>query len=287
MTVMTLTAEVAAQRERVATSVTAVRRLGDEVEIVDLAHEIGPTGISECLEHAARAGRLVCAQAARYLERPWPALPVLATVLRDHDRQVASRAAESMVVVLSQMHSGDLGEQEALPSEIEGLLEGLRGTAASRELSPDIRAQVVLASGYLAQLTGAGLEISRRALSDPEVSVRRAALSALVTSTDPEDIRAMSSAAVEDEDLVVSTLAAAGVCETTLSSGRGLPSEVEARIQTLLEDEAVSASIAGPLLTCLLRASGDRAEELQGLAAEHPNESTRELWRTLTSGGER
>lgn len=283
---MAVTTEAGAQRDRVATSVTTARRSGDEVDIVALGEQIGPAGVAECLEHAARAGRLVCAQAARYIEQPWAVLPVLAAVLRDHDRQVASRAAESMVAVLSQMHPGDLGEQEALPSEVESLLEGLRGMATARELSRDIRAQIVVISGYLAILTGAGLAVARQALTDSEVAVRRAALSALVTSSDADDIAAMSRAAVEDQDLVVSTLAAAGVCEATLSSGRGLPSEVEARIRGLLEDESLNAGIAGPLLTCLLRASGERAEELQGLAARHPNESTRELWTSLTGGGE-
>ncbi len=272
---------VLAQRADVARGVAEARNLGDEAALVHLAERIGSEGVSECLEHAQRAGRLLCAQAARYLERPWPALPVLATVLQDHDRQVSSRAAESMVAVLDRLQSGDIGAQEPLPEEVEELPAGLRGLAGNERLSVDVRAQVVLISGSIARLVGAGLAVTRAALDDTEVAVRRVAVSVLTGSGEAADVAALADAARSDSDLIVVAMATAAVCESTLRVGRPVPDGIEERMRQFLDDRRARPSLARPLLSCLVRAPERTTVALRALASQHPNEATRAVWTEL------
>jgi hypothetical protein len=276
-----------AQRELVERSLSEVRNFGHEDAIVHLAEEIGAQGIEECLRHASRAGRLICAQSARYLEHPWGVLYILATVLQDHDRQVASRAAESMVIVLSQLEPDDLSGQEALPSEAEELLQGLRGVTNSELLSPDIVAQVVIAASLLAQLVGAEQQVAREALRHEEVAVRRAAATSLTGSSESVDIQALSETAARDQDTFTAAAAAAAVCEATATQGQQIPEPVVARARSLLGDRNMRPATIGPLLACLARATTPQVGGLRELAARHPNEGSRARWQELTSNAGR
>lgn len=279
--------DAGAQRELVGQAVSEARRLGNEDALIHLAEQIGAVGMDQCLRHASRAGRLICAQSARYLEHPWPVLQVLATVLQDHDRQVASRAAESMVYILSNLDPGDLGTAEPLPTETEELLQGLRGLAGNGNLSPDIVAQVVTAVAALARVVGAGREVAREALQHAEVAVRRAGAAALAGSDEQEDIDALVALVDRETDQLTLALSVAGACEATAGRGAELPEVVMARARTLLEDEHVRPSTAGPLLACLARASTPQVAPLRDLAARHPNAGTRSAWTALVANEER
>lgn len=276
-------ADARAQAQVVARGVAEARRLGDEAALVHLAEEIGPAGLADCLAHAGRSGRQLCAQSARYLGFGWPALPALAAVLRDHDRQLASRAAESMLAILAATEPGDLGPQEALPEEGERLLAELARAGADERLSPDVRAQAVAASGAVSRLLGAALELPRRALADPEPALRRAAARALLGSAAADDVAALAAAAA-DADRVVAATAVAGVCEATLGApdAAPLPAPVEAEARALLGDPGARPSLLMPLLACLSRARSPRAAPLRELAARHPNDGVREAWAALT-----
>lgn len=272
-----------AQPELVARGVTEARRTGDEAALIHLADEIGSRGVAECLERAGRSGRLVCAEAARYVGQWWLTLTVLAVVLDDHDRQVASRAAESMAVVLMAVQPGDLGNQEPILDEAEALLARLSRVAMDRRISLEIRAQVVAIYGSFARLVGAGLELPRETINDPEMAVRRAAVGALIGSAEPDDIDALVSVSSRERDPLIASLAAAGVCEVTLGAGAALPSGVEEKVRTLLEDGRSRPSQIRPLLACLARSRHQQAVQLQALAARHPNEASRAAWVELTS----
>ncbi len=284
--VTTTGSSAAAQRHLVEQAVAEARRSGHEDTIVHLAEEIGAAGVAQCLVHANRAGKLICAQSARYLERPWPVLPVLATVLQDHDRQIASRAAESMVAILSGLAPGDLGRQEPLPEEAEALLQGLRGVANNPNLSPDILAQVVTAAAALARVVGAGHEIAREALGHDEVAVRRAAAAALTGSVEDEDLEALVRVTTSDRDRITSSLAAAAVCEATAGHGGQMPAPVMEYAREILADSAARPSVAAPLLACLARSNARGIAPLRELAARHPNEHTRAAWEAMVSNQE-
>jgi hypothetical protein len=283
----TLGRDAGAQRELVARAVSEARRLGNEDALVHLAEEIGAAGIDQCLGHASRAGRLICAQSARYLEHPWPVLAVLATVLRDHDRQVASRAAESMVIILSSLDPGDLGPEEPDPSATEELLQGLRGLAGDRDLSSDIVAQVVTAASALARAAGAGRDVARDALGHPEVAVRRAGVAALAGSDETEDVAALAALVERESDQLTRALAVAETCEATAARGREMPEAVVEQASVLLDDRRVRPSTVGPLLACLARASTPQVRPLREQAARHPNAGARAAWAALVSDGER
>jgi hypothetical protein len=274
------------QEAEVSRLVAQALRSGDEITVAHLGDEIGPQGIAECLQHASRSGQLLCVQAARHLSQPWPVLAVLAAALRSHNRELASRVAESMVAILADLQAGDLGPQEALPGEVESLLRALGRAASGEHISPDVRAQAVQAAGALARVAGAGLAVPRAALDDEHRAVRRAAVAALVGSSDPEDIAALGEATGDREDLLLSALAAAGVCEVTAGEGRVLPARVEERLRALLQDERARPSLIAPVLACLARAPGERVSGLRELAERHPNEATREAWRAMISGQE-
>lgn len=271
-----------AQPELVARGVTEARRSGDEMALIHLADEIGPMGVAECLEHASRSGRLVCAEAARYNEQWWSTLTVLATVLDDHDRQIASRAAESMAVLLLTVQTGDLGYQEPILDEAEALLTRLRDIAMDRRISLDVRAQVVAISGSFARIVGAGLEVPRETIGDPEMAVRRAAVGALMGSEERDDIEALLTLSSTERDPSIAALAIAGLCEVTLGAGAPLPDSIEDKVRTILEDEDSRPSQIRPLLACLARSGHQQATELQELAARHPNEASRAVWVELT-----
>jgi len=272
-----------AQPELVARAIAEARQTGDEVALVHLADEIGPAGVAECLEHAGRSGRILCAQAARYVDESWAVLPVLVSALDDHDRQVASCAAESATVLLLSMQPEVLGPQEPLPEEAEELLDRLRRLAGDSRFSLDIRAQVVVITGTLARLVGSSTEVPRRALEDSEVVVRRAAVGVLVGRTEPEDVSALVEAVLHDRDLLVVAQAAAGVCEATLGAGAALPEPVAERIGALLRDRRTRPSQLQPLLACLARSDHGQAVALQRLAAQHPSEAVRAVWSELTA----
>lgn len=274
------------QPELVARGVTEARYTGDESSLVHLADEIGSSGVAECLENAGRSGRMVCAEAARYVSHWWPTLLVLAQVLDDHDRQVASRAAESMVVILHSVQSGDLGPQEPVPEEAEAMLERLRSVSGNRRISLEIRVLVVATSGFFARLVGAGLEVPRGAVSDPEVAVRRAAVRALMGSSEADDVSALVEATAHDGDLLVASQAATGVCEVTLIAGSSLPEPVEERIRALLADSRARPSQITPLLACIARSEHPQADQFKELAARHPNEASRQVWVELNREGE-
>lgn len=271
----------AAQRELVERALAETRSYGHEDAIVHLAEEIGPVGVEVCLRHANRAGRLICAQSARYLEDTWAALPVLASVLQDHDRQLASRAAESMVYLLSRMDPGDLGPQEVILDEVAELLRGLRAVAGNEHLSPDIVVQVVIAASMLARLVGAGQQVAREALEHDEVAVRRAGASRLATSGEPDDVRLLVEVAGDEDDAFTAAIAAAGVCEATAGRGRPIPDQAAGRIRSLLRDRDMRPAVIGPLLACLARASTPQARELGELAGQHPNAGSRAFWEDL------
>jgi hypothetical protein len=211
-------------------------------------------------------------------------LPILATVLRGHDRELASRAAESMVRVLDGLEASDLGAQEILPTEVESLLRGLGGIASDGQLSADVRAQAVEAAGALARITGASLAVPRAALEDEDTALRRAAVASLSGSAEPEDLSALTAAVEEGRDVTLVSHAAAAVCEATAGVGRPLPAPIEDRIRRLLRDQNARPSVVGPVLACLARAPGDGVAELRRLARAHPNEATRAAWQALASG---
>jgi len=195
-----------------------------------------------------------------------------------------------MVIILENIMRRDLGFHELSPDEIEALLATLREPASVDNLSLDIRAQIVAIYGALARLVGASLDVSRDALDDEEVAVRRVAVGTLIGSEEPDDVAAMVEAVGQDEDLLVVTQAGAGICEVTLGAGRPLPAPVEERLRALLTDPRARPSHMRPLLVCLARLGPDieRAAELRALAARHPNEATRAVWQELNgeTGGE-
>jgi len=257
---------------------------GDGAAVAHLGDELGPEGLAVCIESGSRSERLLCAQAARHLFRPWEVLPALATVLRSHDRHLAACAAESMVAILSDLESGDLGAQEALPAEVESLLRGLERVVSNHSISPDVRALSLQAAGAVARIAGAGLAVPRAAIDDEEPAVRRAAIAALVGSDEPEDLSALSSVVQQGSDLFATALAAGGICEVTAGRGRPLPAPTEERIRALLQDERARPSIVSPVLACVARASGDQVAELRAMAGRHPNEATRAAYRALVEG---
>jgi hypothetical protein len=273
-----------AQAEVVARGVAEARRLGDEGALVHLAEEAGPAGLADCLARAGRSGRQLCAQAARYLELGWPALPALAGVLRDHDRQLASRAAESMMVILAATEPGDLGPQEALPEDAEALLAELRQAGTDARLSPDVRAQAVAISGAVARLAGSALDLPRDTLADPEIAVRRAAAGALLGSVEAADVAALAEAAARDADRLVAATAVAGVCEASLGAPEAspMPAPVDAEARELLGERGARPSLIAPLLACLARSTHPQAAPLRALAEQHPNPDVRAAWAALT-----
>lgn len=275
--------DAVAQRHLVERAVSEARRTGSEDAVVHLAEEIGAAGVGQCLVHANRAGKLLCAQSARYLEQPWPVLPVLASVLQNHDRQIASRAAESMVEILSRLAPGDLGEQEPLPEEAEELLQGLRGVANNDSLSLDILVQVVTAAAALARVVGAGQEIAREALGHAEVSVRRAAVAGLAGSIEDEDLEALVRVITADGDRLTRAFATAAVCEATAGHGGQLPAPVLEHARELLTDARAGPGVVAPLLSCLARAPSASIAPLRELATRHPNEHSQAAWGTLIS----
>ena len=279
-----LPAAAAAEPSELARLTAQALSRGDEATVAHLGSTLGAEGLADCLESGRRAEQILCAEGARYLERPLAALPVLAAALRSHDRHVASTAAESMTVILSDVEAGDLGAQEVLPETVEDLLRVLGREAADEALSTDVRAMAVAAAGSLARVAGAGLAVSRAASRAPEAAVRRAAVAALFGSAEADDIAALGAVTEHETDPAIAALAAAGVCEVTARRGRALPAPVEARIRALLGDARARPSVALPLLTCLARSPATENAELRGLAARHPNEATRDAWRALIAG---
>jgi len=254
-----------------------------EVDLVHYGQGLGPEGLSSCLADGRRRERILCAHSARYARLGWAVLPVLVEVLEDHDRIVASRAAESMVVLVSELVREDMGPQEVLPEEVEELLEQLGSAFGNDELSVDVRAQALVSLGVLAVAAGAGLEVAREAYVGSDVAIRRAAVSVVVRSDEPEDLDFVALAA-GDGDAHVVALAVAATCEATVGRGQPMHSIVLAKAGWFLRDPRARLSLVLPLLACIARAPDASSAELRELARQHPNEACRRAYAELRAG---
>ncbi len=262
-----------------------VQLQGNEDGVIHLGEEIGSRGIIACMEHANRVGRLICAHAARYIERPWAVMLTLARALGNRDRQYAARSAESLVVILSELAPFHLGADEVLDDEIEILLRQLRSIALSPLISDDIRVQALQAENALSRLVDGGLATPREVLSrGTELGSKRAAVASLLGSIEADDVAALSQAALHERDLFTVALAAAGICEATMMHGRNFPEGIDELVVQLLRNPNARPSIIGPLLACLARSRPrDRTTRFRELAANHPHPGSRATWTTLTS----
>jgi len=103
-----------------------------------MAHDVPWKKISECLSSKNRNRSLKCIQACACLENPWPALPLLADLMRSRDRDIASQSAHSLLTGLQRINENAQLSVEVPRTTIRELRNKLEKIRDEKKLPVDI-----------------------------------------------------------------------------------------------------------------------------------------------------
>ncbi len=251
-----------------------------------LPHRIASASTSEQIARAlygkGRTERLVALDAAAYLEPPWSLLSHLVALMGARDRQVATRACESLMIRLASRRRGQDTDAEVVAGQVEQLVEQLISLALDVRLDVDIRASS-LAAIQLLEVRGYALKIDMKdLLKDPEVAVRRAALAVVTPPISENLLSGLVKMGTDDEDLSLRGQAAALLCENALEHGAKAPSEDLKRVlEQVLGDAEIPAGGIGAVIACLARFPVESRSDLIDLALGHPDPSVKQFLKAL------
>ncbi|MCP4678639.1 MAG: hypothetical protein GY854_24625, partial [Deltaproteobacteria bacterium] len=118
-----------------------------------IPHRIASASTPEQIAHAlygrGRTERLIALDAAAYLEPSWSLLSHLAALMGARDRQVASRACESLMIRLASRQRKPSADEEVVAGQVEQLGGQLISLARDVRLDVDIRASSIAAIQFL------------------------------------------------------------------------------------------------------------------------------------------
>lgn len=220
-------------------------RTGDEEEVERLARRLGAARLLRTALAGPRPEERTAALSALPLcDEAWASLGLLPGLFGDRDAEVAVAAAEAARRIAERLTGEALADGDVPDDALVAAARALWAEAGDRRRAPTVRASALAGAAALGRLSG-GVDPVRLAplLTDPEPSLRRAAVAALDVASGSSQLER----AVADDDLTVAAAATAALCAEVPGPGsRGRPSHAvdalaepaRARIRELLGDEA-------------------------------------------------
>jgi hypothetical protein len=263
-----------------------VASVGDPDPLVPhrIARALGPTELTAAFYRGTRTERLVAldAAASTALADPFAVLPSLAALMGARDRQVASRATRALYSQLRRKADRPTAFSETVPGQISQLREQLMPLALDRRLDTDVRGVALLGIGLLeSELPETDQTWMLDLLSDPEMALRRASITALRPPLEESLLNGLAKTAIADPDLGTRGYAAAMICENALSHGVEEPSaDLTDLLKNTLENTQIPVDALGGVLACIAHFKGDRRADLVDLALAHPDPAVAAYWKS-------
>jgi len=249
-----------------------------------IARALGPSALTAAFYRGTRTERLAAldAAASTALADPFAVLPSLAALMGARDRQVASRASRALYAQLRRKADRPTAFSETVPGQLSQLREQLVPLAQDSRLDTDVRGVALIGIGLLeAELPEAGQTWMLELISDPEIAVKRAAITALRPPLDESLLNRLAKTAIADPDLGTRGYAAAMICENALSHGVEEPSaDLAELLKNTLENPQIPVDALGGILACITHFKGDRRADLVDLALAHPDPAVAAYWKS-------
>lgn len=240
----------------------------DPAELERAVSRLGVSGLYRLLRPASDGGaptrvlRLAAIAASPLAEKSWLLLPPLLTLCADRDRDLALAAAEASLQIAEDARLPELQLNEDLPSTLTAESARLAALAGSRAVALDVRVRLIQTLAQLLELVKSDERALLPLLSDPEPTVKRAAIELFVHTSDAKAIARLVALAASD-DAEVARAAAATLCAEVPARGpRGagvLKALTEAGALSALrrhcEDAAASRDQILDIARCLRRSN--------------------------------
>ncbi|MCP4605517.1 MAG: hypothetical protein GY847_34185 [Proteobacteria bacterium] len=247
-----------------------------------IARLLTPEQLRSAFYKGTRTERLVALDAAGQLNDSWSVLPYLGALMGARDRQVASRAAQSLVISLTKETQKHVVSSETVPGQAKQLAEQLLSIARDVRLDLDVRTSSLVGIELL-KMQGHTIQPDLSdLLEEDEVVIRRAVLATLEPPIAENILAGLAGMTIGDDNLRLRGQAAALLCENALAHGVEAPSEDLARVlSTVLGNAEVPADGIGPIMGCLARFPARARIDLISLARSHPDPAVEQYWKAL------
>ncbi len=248
-----------------------------------LALALPANQLKSAIYRGTRQERLLALDAASCFSQPWTILPYVAALMGARDRQVASRATNTLVILLSKVNRKQPSiSYEVIPKQVIQLATQLLSITGDARLDVDVRVSA-LTSVQLLRTQGIEIPIRQEdLLQDDNRAIRRAALATLALPVKEALLGRLAQMSTTDDDLWLRGQAAALLCENAISHGVKKPSRDLVKIlKTVIGNAEVPSGAIGPVLSCLNHFPTDSRVDLFDLAHSHPDPSIGEFIKTL------
>lgn len=257
-------------------------RSHDEVELERLGRRLGATRLAKLAEAGPREERLAALAALPLSEASWSTLPQVGALAGDGDDEVAAAATRAVRRIAEGLSPRDVWAEEVPPdAPAQGAVK-LWKQAQRGELKVPLRVDLVAAAAALDRLARHPPDGKKLGplLTDPEPSLRRAALEAL----DPRSTGGELERGLADPDPAVAAAAGGLLCAQVPPAGSRAPAErraallaepARARVRTLIGDAAIGLADRLDLIPCLRAFAAPADRKLLDALARGSDESVK------------
>jgi hypothetical protein len=219
-----------------------------------LARKIAPRQLVAAFYKGTRAERLLALDAAAgYSEDPWSLLPSLAALMGARERQVASRATNSLLILLERWIKRPDQRGEIVIGQVKQLANQLIPLAADIRLDTDVRISAMNAIRILQQVGAEPIHgQTKELLKAGDLLIRRAAIAGCDPPIDDQLLPELVQIVIGDPDFGLRGETASVLCENALIHGVKEPSsDLKKLIEGVIKDARVPAEALAPVLICI------------------------------------